>query len=92
MDMPVAGCPGAAAIKGTPTLKEKTCPQCGGIIELFSTDIQIPCSCGFIAYNDIQSCVRWCAYARRCVGDEAYENMMNLSNKKVEYNKENDHE
>jgi len=75
MGMPFEGCPGAAAIRGTPTLKEKLCPSCGEIIELFSNETQVRCPCGFIAYNDIQSCVRWCAYARACVGDEAYEYM-----------------
>jgi len=78
MVQPIAGCPGAAAVKGTPTLKEKYCPDCGAIIEIFSTDVQIPCPCGFIAYNDIISCVRWCAYARKCVGDEAYEKIINI--------------
>jgi hypothetical protein len=23
-------------------------------------------------YNDIQSCVRWCKYAKLCVGEEMY--------------------
>jgi len=73
---PFDGCPGAAAIKGAPTLKEKVCPNCGGIIEMFSSDSHVQCKCGFVAYNDIQSCVRWCAHARECVGDEAYEAIM----------------
>ena len=76
MGKPFDGCPGAAAIKGAPTLKEKVCPNCGGIIEMFSSDSQVQCKCGFVAYNDIQSCVRWCAHARECVGDEAYEAIM----------------
>jgi len=78
MDKLIAGCPGAAAVKGTPTLKEKICPQCGKVIEIFSTDMQIPCTCGFVAYNEIQSCVRWCAYAKKCVGDDVYNLMMNI--------------
>ena len=67
------GCPGAAAFRGTPELKEKTCPDCGEVIEMFTGDMQIQCECGFVAYNDVQSCVSWCAYARECVGDEMYE-------------------
>jgi len=66
-------CPGAANISGTPTLKVKFCPECGAEIELFSSDLQRVCRCGFIAYNDIQSCIQWCKSARECVGDEMYE-------------------
>lgn len=64
----------------TPTIIEKVCPQCGEIIELFSIDTQMACEkCGFIAYNDSLSCVQWCAYARKCVGDEMYEKMMEIA-------------
>lgn len=35
--------------------------------------------CGFIAYNDTLSCVLWCQYARKCVGDEMYEHMMEIA-------------
>ncbi len=70
-------CPGAANIKGTPTLDVKICPQCGEEIELFSTDVTQPCKCcGFVAYNNIMSCIKWCQYARDCVGDEMYEKLM----------------
>ncbi len=66
-------CPGAAAIRGTPTLKVKKCPECGCEVELFSTDVQRGCDrCGFVVYNDVQSCIRWCAKARECVGEELY--------------------
>ena len=64
----------------TPTLEEKTCPQCGNLIELFSIDTQVSCEkCGFVAYNDSLSCVQWCKYARKCVGDEMYEHMMAIA-------------
>jgi len=75
------GCPGAANIRGTPTLEEKTCPNCGEIIELFSSDMQVVCKCGFIAYNDTQSCVSWCRYARDCIGEQAYERMVKATPK-----------
>jgi hypothetical protein len=69
-------CPGAANISGTPTLKIKSCPECGGEVEVFSTDLQVPCpKCGFVVYNDIQSCIKWCRYARECVGDEMFEKL-----------------
>lgn len=74
--MDKSGCPGAGAIKGTPTLAVKKCPECGHEVELFSTDVQRACEvCGFVVYNDIQSCVRWCAKARECVGDELFEEL-----------------
>ena len=75
--MVMEGCQGRPR---TPTIHEKICPQCGGIIEIFSTDTQVACdNCGFIAYNDTLSCVQWCAYARKCVGDEMYERMMEIA-------------
>ena len=50
------------------------------IIELFSIDTQMACeTCGFIAYNDTLSCVQWCQYARKCVGDEMYDHMMAIA-------------
>lgn len=64
----------------TPTIEEKCCPQCGATIEIFSTDTQVACEhCGFVAYNDALSCVQWCKYARKCVGDEMYEHMMEIA-------------
>jgi hypothetical protein len=71
-------CPGAAGLRGTPTMAEKTCPQCGNIIEIFSVDTHVVCECGFVAYNDTQSCIKWCAYARECVGEEIYDRFMEM--------------
>ena len=66
-------CPGAASLKGTPTLTIKACPRCGADVELFSIDFKVACdSCGFVVYNNVQSCVQWCQYAEACVGEEAY--------------------
>ena len=64
----------------TPTIIEKVCPHCGNLIEMFSIDSQMPCEkCGFVAYNDTLSCVQWCKYARKCVGDEMYDYMMKIA-------------
>ena len=69
----------------TPTIREKTCPVCGNTIEIFSTDTQVACDkCGFVAYNDALSCVQWCQYARKCVGDEMYERMMEIARRHLE--------
>lgn len=64
----------------TPTIEEKCCPNCGNIIEIFSIDTQVACEhCGFVAYNDALSCVQWCQYARKCVGDEMYEHLIEIA-------------
>jgi hypothetical protein len=77
----LSGCPGAGNIKGAPSIKVKICPECGGEIELFSSDADGSCrSCGFIAYNDTPSCVSWCRYAVQCVGAEMYERLMKEKN------------
>ncbi|MDR0469445.1 MAG: hypothetical protein LBH09_05675 [Peptococcaceae bacterium] len=72
----LSGCPGAAMLRGAPSIKIKICPECGREIEIFSIDTHIVCECGFIAYNDTQSCIQWCAYARECVGDTIYNAFM----------------
>ena len=65
-------CPGTANLR-TPTLSIKKCPQCDEEVEIFSNDLKVECSnCGFIIYNDILSCVQWCKYAKKCVGEEMY--------------------
>jgi len=65
-------CPGTSFLR-TPTLKLKNCPECGGEIEIFSTDTKVVCrKCGFIIYNDIGSCIQWCRYAQDCLGEELY--------------------
>jgi hypothetical protein len=70
---------GCQAKPKTPTIIEKICPQCGHEIELFSIDTEMACEhCGFIAYNDTLSCVQWCKHAKKCVGEEMYEQMMRV--------------
>ena len=71
--MIMEGCQGKPQIR----IMEKTCPQCGCEVEIFSVDTQVACeNCGFVIYNDTLSCVQWCKYARQCVGDEMYERLM----------------
>ena len=68
---------GCMAKPKTPTIQEKICPQCGNVIELFSIDTQMPCDhCGF---NDTLSCVQWCQYAKDCVGEEMYNQLMQVA-------------
>ncbi len=69
-------CPGASNIR-TPTIELKTCPQCSTEIEMFSSDMQMDCpKCGFTVYNDLESCIKWCKYAKEFVGEEVYEMLM----------------
>ncbi len=69
-------CPGTVNLR-TPTLALKKCPRCGGEVEIFSNDISVKCSrCGFIVYNDVESCIRWCKYAKECVGEDTYNRLM----------------
>ena len=35
-------------------------------------------------YNDSLNCVQWCAYARQCVGDERYEQLMAIAKSQKE--------
>lgn len=61
------------------TITEKTCPQCGSPVELFSVDSEMPCpNCGFVVYPDAMSCVQWCQQARQCVGEQAYDHLMRM--------------
>ena len=67
------------------TIEERICPQCGNVIEIFSVDTEAACEhCGFVIYNDKLSCVQWCKYARQCVGDRMYENMMEIARRNIE--------
>jgi ribosomal protein L37E len=44
------------------------------------SEMQAVCSrCGFVAYNDTKSCLKWCRYARQCVGNELYERFLRES-------------
>ena len=80
--MILGGCQGKPR---TPTIEEKICPQCGHTIEIFSTDTEVACeNCGFVVYNDALSCVQWCKYARQCVGDAMYEQMMQIAARQKE--------
>ena len=78
----------------TPEILEKTCPNCGALIEMFTIDTEMACEkCGFVAYNDTLSCVQWCQYAKQCVGEEMYQAMMAVAkrNKEDQANEKKNH-
>ena len=69
-------CPGSSFLR-TPTLEIKTCPECGGEVEIFSTDPNVLCGkCNFTIYNNIESCIQWCQYAKDCVGENVYNKLI----------------
>jgi hypothetical protein len=72
----MSGCPGAASLKGAQKITVKICPECGKEIEIFSRDTHVICECGFIAYNNAQSCIKWCKHALECVGVEVYDRII----------------
>ena len=79
--MIMEGCQGKPQIK----IMERTCPQCGHEVEIFSVDTQVACeNCGFVIYNDTLTCVQWCKYARQCMGDEMVERLMVVVRQKKE--------
>jgi len=70
-------CPGSQG-GATPTIKIKKCPQCGGEVELFSTDMKVECpTCGQAIFNNLNSCIDYCQYAEQCLGAEAYQKLKN---------------
>ena len=73
--------------QGKPQMQvlEKTCPQCGHEIEIFTVDTEAVCeNCGFVIYNDTLTCVQWCKYARKCMGDEMVERLLAVARQKKE--------
>ncbi len=64
-------CPGSAGIL-RPNIKLLACPKCGEEIEIFTDEIQAKCECGQVVYSDINSCVEYCIYAEKCLGEEKY--------------------
>lgn len=72
----ISGCQGKPQL----SIIDKTCPNCGQEIEMFSIDTEARCeNCGFVIYNDLLNCVQWCKYAKKCVGEEMYEYMLQIA-------------
>lgn len=68
-------CPGAQDIR-RPKPELKDCPKCGAEIEVWTDEVKTVCNeCGQTVYNNINSCIRWCEYAKECIGKEKYESL-----------------
>ncbi|MCI6174480.1 MAG: hypothetical protein MR671_09530 [Clostridiales bacterium] len=62
------------------SIEERRCPNCGHEVEIFSVDTEVVCeNCGFVIYNDKLSCVQWCKYAKQCVGEQRYNQLMKVA-------------
>ena len=69
-----------------------------GVTKKLKINKTVACDkCGFVVYNDKLSCVQWCKYARQCVGDAMYEQMMAIAerqkaNRKLRKSEDNTHD
>ncbi|MBQ0135621.1 MAG: hypothetical protein KBS43_02680 [Oscillospiraceae bacterium] len=81
MDNPVLG--GCQGHSHTPEIIDRICPTCGAEMEIFSTEATATCDkCGTVIYNDKISCAMWCKYAKECFGEETYNNLMIIGERK----------
>jgi hypothetical protein len=69
-------CPGSDRLREMVKITYKPCPECGRELEIMSCLPSTTCVCGFVAYSETASCIRWCAHARECVGDDVYDQYM----------------
>lgn len=70
-------CPGSKTIR-QPLPEFIKCPFCSEELEIWTDEIKATCpKCKKTVMRDQgTSCLEWCAYAKECVGDEAYNNFM----------------
>lgn len=73
-------CPGSKAIR-QPLPEFIKCPFCSEEVEIWTDEIKAACpKCKkTVVREQATSCLEWCAYAKECVGDEAYDNFMKNS-------------
>ena len=59
------------------------CPQCGKEVEMFSDEMKTKCpQCKtIIEKENVPSCIQWCKEAKRCLGTERWEQMMEIMDK-----------
>ncbi|MFN3527761.1 MAG: hypothetical protein ACK4YO_01500 [Candidatus Altarchaeaceae archaeon] len=53
------------------------CPYCGKEVEIWTDETRKKClKCGMeIFAAEATSCIEWCKYARKCVGEELYKKL-----------------
>ncbi|ATZ61723.2 MAG: hypothetical protein BME93_01380 [Methanosarcinales archaeon Met12] len=69
-------CPGSLSIR-RPTIEIIKC-GCGWEVEIFTDEQKAECeNCGATVFRDARpSCVEWCPYAEKCIGEEKYKKIM----------------
>ena len=67
-------CPGSRLMK-QPVPEFFDCPNCGDEVEIWTDELKRACSsCGTeVMREGYMSCLEWCAKAKECVGDKAYD-------------------
>jgi len=70
-------CPGSSTIIN-PIPTYKPCPTCHEEVEIWSNELKTKCKkCGSVVFKeDVPSCIQWCKYARECVGEGRYKQLM----------------
>jgi DNA-directed RNA polymerase subunit RPC12/RpoP len=68
-------CPGNDSTKLSAAFYK--CQHCGAEVEMFSDELKIKCKkCGNYVYKEkVPSCVDWCSAARRCLGEERWQEL-----------------
>lgn len=67
------GCQGKRGVE----IEEVTCPVCGNVVELMSSDVYRKCEeCGATVYSSKMECTQRCPKARECVGDAYFERLL----------------
>ncbi len=71
-------CPGSMSIK-QPMPEMFTCPNCKAEVEIWTHERMRKCdSCGKPVTKDMggASCIQWCQYAKQCIGEEKYQELL----------------
>jgi DNA-directed RNA polymerase subunit RPC12/RpoP len=74
-------CPGQDTRNLTVSIHK--CPQCGKEVEMFSDEMKVKCpQCKTaVEKKSIPTCIQWCKEAKRCIGPERWQKVMEALDK-----------
>ena len=74
-------CPGQDLRKLT--VSAHKCPQCGHLVEIFSDEMKVKCpQCkSSVEKPNVPTCIQWCKEAKKCLGPERWEKVMETLDK-----------
>lgn len=74
-------CPGQDSRNLTVSIHK--CPQCGKEVEMFSDEMKLRCpQCKTaVEKENIPTCIQWCKEAKRCIGPERWQKLMETLDK-----------